>query len=152
MAFRRMGWAAAAAAAVASTPPPSASVVLSTHRAAARPVGVTLLLRYGMQCAWPGKGPLQVLFPAALRVPAKIPPAAVLLDGKPAASVVRSGRRVLLALPPRPAVLCDVIAPGTLKVEFTRAATLGNPSAPGTYVLRVRKGSLALDAKIVIRP
>ena len=39
--------------------------------------------------------------------------------------------------------MCDVIGPGTVTVVFTRAARIGNPKAPGSYLVR---GSHAADS------
>ncbi|HKB93571.1 MAG TPA: hypothetical protein VKC62_04980, partial [Gaiellaceae bacterium] len=61
------------------------------------------------------------------------------------------GHRIVLGLPPRPQILCDAIAPGTLTVAFTRAARLGNPKLPGTYRLRITKGTLEFQASLIIR-
>jgi hypothetical protein len=136
---------------VSSTLLPSASVSLSNHRVRARPVAVTLQLHYEMQCGWPGDGPLVVTLPNAMPVPVAIARSAALIDGESATSVVVRGHRIVLALPPKPEVLCDVIALGTLTVKFTRAANLGNPNAPGRYRLSIKKSSLALSAAFVIR-
>jgi hypothetical protein len=146
------GLGGSAAAVVTSTRVPSATVVLSTYRAGARPVAVTVRLRYEMQCGWPGPGPLTIRLPAAMPVPLAIPPAAVLIDGKPAKRVGGSGHGIVLDLPPRSQILCDVIAPGTLTIALTRAATLENPKTPGAYRLHATKGSLAFVATLTIRP
>jgi hypothetical protein len=143
---------AAAVAVVATTPAPSATVVVSTSRAGARPVATTVRLRYEMQCGWPGPGPLTIQLPAAMSMPLLIPPSAILIDGKPAKRVRMIGHWVLLALPRRPQVLCDVLAPGTVTITFTRAAGLGNPSTPGTYRLRAAEASLTFLATLTIRP
>jgi hypothetical protein len=143
--------AAPLAGAWASTEGPSAVVVLSSDRAGARPVVTIVRLRYEMQCAWPGPGPLTIRLPAEMSVPLAIASSAVLIDGKPAKRLGKSGHRVVLALPPRPEILCDVIAPGTLTATFTRAARLGNPVARGTYRLRGTKGSLTFHATLTIR-
>ena len=53
------------------TLPASAAVTLSSPRAGARPVVLTLRMRYEMQCARPGPGPLVVTFPAGERLPSQ---------------------------------------------------------------------------------
>jgi len=146
------GFGGVAAAAVTSTPPPSVTLVLSTNRAGARPVAITLRLRYDMQCGWPGPGPVTIQLPTTMSIPPAIPPSALLVDGKPAKHVGHSGHRVVLGLPPRPQILCDAIAPGTLTITFTRAADLGNPTTPGTCRLHVTIGSLTLLATLTIHP
>jgi hypothetical protein len=163
MTFRRTVTATAAAAILpglggappagaTAMPGPSATVALSTHRAGARPVALTLRLRFEMQCAWPGTGPLTIRLPAAMSVPLRIAPATVLIAGKPAMRVGHSGHRVVLGLPPRPQILCDAIAPGTLTITFTRAARLGNPKLADIYRLAATKGSLEFRATLTIDP
>jgi len=61
------------------------------------------------------------------------------------------GHRVVLDLPPRPQILCDAIAAGTLTITFTPASRLGNPRIPGAYQLHATKNSLAFLAKLIIR-
>jgi hypothetical protein len=131
--------------------PAAASVVLSSSNAGAHPVALTLQLRYEMQCARPGPGPLVVTFPALERLPARVAASAVLVDGHPATQVGRNGRAVSIALPIQHGPLCDVIAPGVLKVVFTRSAGIGNPSAAGTYSLTVQTPRVSGRAAMTIR-
>ena len=131
-------------------PGDSATAVLSSSVAGARPVALTLRLGYPMQCGSPGAGPVTISLPAAMTVPAQVAQAAVLVDGKRAYSVGRSGRKILVGLAPQPGIMCDVIAPGTLTIRLTAAARLGNPAAVGTYVVRAVVGSRAFVAKLVI--
>jgi hypothetical protein len=126
-------------------------VSLSNHRAGVDPVVVSLRMTYEMRCGWPGPG-LVVVFPAAEHLPATVPRSAVLVNGKPAAGVAHSGRQLSIAIPPPAGVQCDVIAPGTATVVFTRTAGLGNPRWPGTYSLSARHGTLVLRAAFAIRP
>jgi hypothetical protein len=104
-----------------------------------------------MQCGYPGPGPVVVRLPAAAHVPPTIPRAAVLVDGRPATGVQVGGRTVGVGLPPRPQVMCDVIGPGKLTIEFTPAAGLGNPARPGTYSITARRGTSAFSARFTIR-
>ena len=126
------------------------AVSLSSHQPNARPVAVALTLHYEMQCGWPGPGVLTIRFPAAMAVPAQIPPSKVLVDGKPAGAVTVSGDAVAVALPPRPQIMCDVIGTGTLTVSFTRAARIGNPKAAGSYLVRASKPSVSAGGRITI--
>jgi hypothetical protein len=142
---------AAATAAVAAIRPAEASVTLSTSRAGARPVTLTLRLRYEMQCGHPGPGPLLITFPGAERLPAQLAAGSVLVDGRPATQAERKGRVVSVALPIEHGPLCDVIAPGVLKVVLTRAAGIGNPSAAGTYALETRTPRVSGRATMAIR-
>ncbi len=141
----------AAAIALAIVPSQSASVSLSSNRAGANNVAVTLHLTYEMQCGWPGPGPLVVTFPAAERLPASIPVSAVLLNGNPGPKVTRSGRSVSVTVPPRKGVTCMVIGPGKATIEFTHAAGLGNPRTRGVYPISVQRGKLVLRTSFPIR-
>ncbi len=133
------------------TRPASASVTLSSSRAGARPVVLTLRLRYEMQCARPGPGPLVVTFPAGERLPAQIAAGDVLVDEGPATSVQRSGRTVSIGLPIRHGPLCDVIAPSVLIVVFDRGAQLGNPPRAGNYAVAVQTPRVSARTGMAIR-
>jgi hypothetical protein len=143
-----LGTATAAGAAIL---PAAASVALSTAKAGARPVTLSLQLRYEMQCARPGPGPLVIAFPAAERLPSQLDPADVLVNGHPATQVERNGRVVSVALPIQHGPLCDVIAPATLKVVFTRSAGLGNPMVAGTYSLTAHTPRVSGRTTMTIR-
>jgi hypothetical protein len=143
--------ATAAAAAGVVMQPAAASVVLSTSKAGARPVALTLQLRYDMQCARPGPGPLAIAFPSAERLPTQLAAVDVLVNGHAATQVERSGRVVSVALPVEHGPLCDVIAPATLKVVFTRSAALGNPPVAGTYSLTAHTPRVSGRTTMTIR-
>lgn len=142
-----------------STPPPITDALpnqgltasLSTDRAGARPVIVTLALTYPMRCGHPGPGSLVVTFPGAERLPNRIPASAVLLNNHAAASVKRSGNDVTIALPRPSGISCNVIGPGKLTVVFTRSARLGNPPRAGSYQLAARTKNLVLRTMLRIR-
>src|SRR5579862_1372550 len=124
----------------AQTPlPHSLSLQLSSARAGARPVAVGFTLTYEMQCGYPGPGPVVLKLPASEHMPATIPAAAVLVDGKKAVSVHVESSSVTVALAPPPQVMCDVIGPGRLTIELTKTAALGNPARPGSYVVRASR-------------
>jgi hypothetical protein len=125
-------------------------VSLSSPRAGARPVVVAVQLRYEMQCGWPGPGTVTIRFPDAMTVPSVIPATSVLVNGKPAPSVVNVDHRETIGLPPRSGILCDVIGPGRLRITFTRAARIGNPRAAGVYALRAVKGKVGFTARLVV--
>lgn len=129
----------------------SASVTLSSSRAGARPVSLALRMRYEMQCARPGSGPLVVTFPAGERLPMQIAAGDVSVDGRPATGVHRSGRTVTVALPIQRGPLCDVIAPGVLIVVFERRVRLGNPARPGTYAISAQTPRVGGRTTIAIR-
>ena len=96
---------------------------------------LTLKLGYEMQCGYPGPGPVVVTFPAAWRLPAKFGATPVLVNGKAAVSASISGHRVTVGLAPEPKIMCDVIGPGTLTIQFTRGDNIGNPLKAGTSVV-----------------
>lgn len=142
--------AATAQAAAAATRPAAASVTLSSSRTGARDVRLTLQLRYEMQCGHPGAGPLVITFPSAERLPSQLAAGSVLVDGRPATRAERSARIVSVALPVEHGPLCDVIAPGTLKVVFTPGAGIGNPTVAGTYSLTAHTPRVSGRASMTI--
>lgn len=160
--------AIAAASASAATPPkpipiqpipvnpggpnrPATTATLSSAKAGAKPVALTLRVHYEMICGEPGAGRAVVSLPSASAVPRTIDGAAVLVNGKPAPSVTVSGHQVSIGMPPkRPGVTCMVVGPGTLTLTLTRAAGIGNPATAGTYTIRVQRNELAFTAKVAI--
>jgi hypothetical protein len=146
------------APAAAAVPPPieltqdSATIAASPALSGARPAALSLMLHYEMLCAQPGRGPVTVAFPSALRVPATIPTSAVLVNGKAAPAVRVTGHMVTVGLPPIDKVICQSFVPGTLRIGFTRLARFGNPRHPGVYAVRARVGSHSFVARLLIRP
>jgi hypothetical protein len=118
--------------------PATLAVTQSTHHAGARPVAVTLQMRYEMQCSWPGPGTLEIRFPAGVKLPSSIAAGAVFVNGRPATASRPSAGVVDVALPARPQVLCDLIGPGRVTVAFTKAARVGIPKKAGSYTVRAR--------------
>jgi len=155
---------AAASASAAGPPPvqpipvnpggpnrPATTATLSSTKAGAKPVALTLKLHYEMICGEPGAGKAIVRLPSGSAVPSTIEEDAVLVNGKPAPAVSVSGRDVSISMPPkRPGVTCMVIGPGTLTLTLTRAAGIGNPTTAGTYTIRVLRNKLAFTAKVAI--
>jgi hypothetical protein len=131
-------------------PASGASVAVSSAKAGARPVVLTLRLRYEMQCGDPGKGALLVKLPSAVRVPASFPKTSAALDGKPATARLVSATTLRVALPPQPQVLCDLIGPGTLTFALTRAADIGNPVKPGAYAVTAQVNQHAFRTTLAI--
>jgi hypothetical protein len=131
--------------------PAETTVALSSAKAGARPVTLTLELRYEMQCGQPGPGPLLITFPPAERLPLQLGAKSVLVDGHPTRHAARNGRVVSVALPAQHGVICDVIGPGVLKVVFTRGAGIGNPTGPGTYPLVAHTPRVSGRASMAIR-
>jgi hypothetical protein len=131
------------------SPAPVASASLSSSRAAAHPVALTLTFSSVLRCGRPSAS-FTVTLPGAARIPASIARTAVLVAGKPAGAVHVSGRKVAITTAPAPHVLCDVIALGTVQIELGRAAGLGNPQQPGTYMVVVRGAGTLFSAQLHI--
>lgn len=140
----------AAAAPPIGGAPDSATIVASPAAAAARPSALLLKLHYDMLCAQPGRGPVYVTFPRALRLPARIARAAVRVDEKTAPSVTVHGRTATVGLALNSNVICQSLVPGTLRIAFTRAAKLGNPAHAGTYQIRAQVGMHSFVARLRI--
>ncbi len=122
---------------------PATTATLSSTKAAAKPVALTIKLHYEMQCGQPGPGKAVVTLPAAVTVPSTIDEPAVLVNGKAAPAVSVSGHEVSIAMPAkRTGVTCMIIGPGTLTLTLTRAAGLGNPRSAGTYTVHVHRSVL----------
>jgi hypothetical protein len=111
---------------------------------------VLLKLHYGMLCAQPGRGPVTVTFPRALRLPARLGRSAVLVDGAAPPSVALHGRVATIGLSPVSGVICQSFVPGTLRVGFTRSAHIGNPAHAGTYDVRAAIGTHTFVARLHI--
>jgi hypothetical protein len=127
------------------------TVTASPRATGAHAVRLTLILRYEMQCSYPGAGPLVVTFPSAVKLPQRFAAGAVNLAKKPVAAHV-SGRRVTVTVPRHKGVLCDLIGPGSLTLTFTRAAKLANPARAGAYSFRATHAGQAFAAKLRIKP
>jgi hypothetical protein len=117
------------------------TVTSSSHAAGAHGIRVTAVLRYEMQCGYPGVAPVQLRWPGA--VPAHLARTAVLVNGKPTRSVSVDGHRVSVGMPPRPQIMCDVIGPGKLTIVL---AGVANPSAAGSHVVVATKGPMHFSA------
>ena len=128
---------------------PSATITASTYEHAAKPVALTYKLRYEMQCGNPGKGPLTLTFPAQVAVP-RVSAADVLLNGKSAPAVTRSGSTLVVSFPPPPTIMCDVIGMGTLTVTITKTAGLANPKKAGLYTFPVTSDKISAMPKLRI--
>lgn len=157
--------AASASAATPPTPPikpspipinpggpnmPATTAALSSTKAGARPVAVTVKVHYEMVCGQPGRGTAVVSLPGAAVVPRGISRSAVLVNGKPAPSVSVSGHDVSIAMPLPRGVTCMSVGPGTLTLTLTQAAGIGNPKAPGTYTIRVQRNARLYSARVQI--
>jgi hypothetical protein len=130
---------------------PTLAVTQSTHHAGARPVAITLQMRYEMQCSWPGPGSLEIRFPAGVQLPASLAAGAILVNGKPTTAARPSAGVVDVALPPRPQVMCDLIGPGRVTVSFTKAAKVGIPKRHGSYTVHASHQADSAAGKLTVR-
>jgi len=130
---------------------PTATASLSTTRAGAHPVALTLRFDAVYFCGQ-ARGAVTVTLPKGESLPSSVMPAAVRLDGHAAASATVSGRTVTVA-PPSSAgkVTCNSIRLGTEVVTFTPAAGLANPKAAGRYSIVIKHGTTSVSAPITIR-
>ena len=76
---------------------------------------------------------------------------AVLIDDTHPEGVTVSGHTLTLQ-PAAPPGTCTVVAPGTIKVKFMRAARLGNPRRAGRYTVRASIGTQDFSARVSIKP
>jgi hypothetical protein len=61
----------------------------------------------------------------------------VLVDGKAAVSVSLSGHTAKVGLAPPSRIMCDIIGPGTLTIQFARGGDIGSPPRAGPSVVAV---------------
>src|SRR5215813_3296995 len=130
-------------AAAAST---KMSAAQSSYLSGAHNVKLTLVLRYEMQCGYPGQAPLNVTVPGRIAAPAKR--LGVLVNGKPARTFSVHGKTFTIAMPVRPQVMCDVIGPGNLIVEIQPRAGVVNPAKRARYQVTARKGTRRFAAAL----
>lgn len=125
------------------------SATSSSYAAGARGVRLTVVLRYEIQCGYPGATPVELTLPG--RVPAKVRTSTVLVNGKPTRSVTVHAHELTIAMPQRPKIMCDSITLGRLTLVLTAGAGVANPTAAGSYSVRASKGSLRFAARLAIR-
>jgi len=112
-------------------------------------VSIELRGTFELQCGWVGPH-ISVMFPKAERLPTRIAPEAVLIDGNHPTAATRSGRTVSLTIAPPTGVLCDSIGPGTVRIRFTRAARIGNPRSAGRYTVHAEHGASVATATFAV--
>jgi hypothetical protein len=138
---------AVATGALAATP---ATAVSSPSAAGARRAALALAFRSELQCGRLMGGPVIVVLPQQVHVPAAIPASSVLVGTKAARSVAVAGHTITIALPVPQGAICDSITMGLAKIGFAHAAGLGNPKAAGTYRVRMRHAGEAFAAALRI--
>lgn len=147
--------AAAAATLLFSVPaeavvPSQATAELSTAKAGARPVAVTLRFPALLVCGRL-KGTVSVTFPRAAGVPRRIAASGVRLAGEPAAQVAVNGKSVAVKAAATGGVTCHSIRLADVILTFARAAQLRNPTVPGRYSIGIAYGTGRSSAVVDIR-
>ncbi len=113
-------------------------------------MSIDLRATFELQCGWVGPR-IDVIFPKAQRLPVRVAPEAVLVDGRRPAAVTRSGQTVSLTIPRPTGVMCDSIGPGTVRIRFTSAARIGNPRHAGRYTVHAEHGASVATATFAVR-
>lgn len=129
---------------------PGATISLSSKKAGAKPVAVTIRIDAPLRCGIPFGLPVVVLLPRTSFVPRAIAGSTVLVNGKRSAKVTVSSRSVTVAVPAVHGMTCDSITDGREAVTFTSAAKLGNATKPGTYAVKIRRGTSTYAASVTL--
>ncbi len=135
-----------------ATQPPVISMPIgqtpSSETASQRSPGFTLSVSaYPLRCGHP-IGTAAIVFPAAVGVPRTISPAAVRINGVPAARIAVSGRTVSVAARQPSGVTCHSIALGPLTMLFTPQAGLQVAAKRATSAT-VKHGGRVYRARLV---
>jgi hypothetical protein len=128
-----------------------ATTALSSSKAGAKHVTLTVSLITGLQCGrLMGSRTLVVTMPAKAKLPHTVAASAVTVGGKAVSRVSIAGPAVTISIPPPRGMICDSITVGIATIVFLPAAGLGNPRAPGTYTVRIAHGNDAFAAPLKI--
>jgi hypothetical protein len=114
-----------------------ATATLANDGAGAATGTATIHLRAELQCGRLSSRVVTVHLPGAMKVPDTIAASAVLVGGKPAASVKTTGSTAVITMPIPKGVTCMVLGPGSVAVTFTTRAHLHNPASAGSYAFTV---------------
>lgn len=149
------GAALATGAAAVAAPPGAegsdwAAASLSSVRAGARPVVLVVSFHTELQCGRLRGNTLALTFPTAARLPRTMHASAIAVQGRQPSSVKLANRTLSITMSRPTGVMCNVIAPGTVKILVSRAAQLGNPAAAGAYKLVVHYGTETLETTLTI--
>ena len=128
-----------------------ATAAATPQVAGAKPAALKVSLSLELRCAKPGPAAIAVSLPHAWRVPKTVARRAVWIDTSHPDAVTVSRHTVTLQ-PRTPTGTCTVIAPGTIKLKFTRAAKLGNPRKAGRYTVHASIGRQDFSAPVSIKP
>lgn len=123
------------------------TVHLSSTRAGAHPVSLTLTFETVFRCGQPRSA--VVTLPKGVSVPSQFAPGSVLVNGH-VSHVTTSGRAVSVSLPAGGKVTCDSLRLGTEQLAFTQKAQLANPAVPGRYTIGIKHGNTNATASVTI--
>lgn len=129
----------------------SATAAATPQAAGAKPASLKVSLSLELRCGQPGPAAIVVSLPRAWRVPKTVARTAVWIDSTHP-KAVDVAKHTLTLKPVVPHGTCTVIAPGEIKVKFTRSAKLGNPRRAGRYTVRASIGTQDFSARVRITP
>ena len=134
------------------SPDHAATVALSSTKAGADDIAVTVKLQALLRCGRPVGGAVVVSLPRSAQVPRTIASKSVRVNGKPASKVSVSATTVTVGLPVVQGVTCDSMTDGVVQVAFAPTAALGNPAHAGSYTIAVRQARAVHSVPIAIKP
>jgi len=134
------------------SPDHAATVALSSAKAGADDVAVTVRLQTLLRCGRPTGGAIVVSLPRSAQVPRTIASKSVRVNGKAPSKVSVSATTVTVGLPAVQGVTCDSMTDGVVQVVFAPTAALGNPAHAGSYTIAVRQARAIHSVPIAIRP
>jgi hypothetical protein len=115
------------------------TVLLSSNRAGAKHVTVTLRYTGALRCGRPIGATIEL--PLAVGVSAKVAASAVHLNGRSPGSVVVHKHSLAVGAPKTQGMMCDSITMGTVTLVLAPSAGIVNPSRAGSYQIRVVSGA-----------
>ncbi|HST19037.1 MAG TPA: hypothetical protein VLK36_15335 [Gaiellaceae bacterium] len=133
------------------SPDHAASVQLSSVKAGADDVALTVRLQSVLRCGQPTGGAVVVSLPKAAHVPGSIARTSVRVNGKAPSKVSVAATTVTVSLPVVHGITCDSMTDGVVQVAFAASAALGNPAHAGTYAVGVRQAKAAHSVSIAIK-
>lgn len=125
-----------------------ATARLSSSRAGARPVSLTLMFETVFVCGQPRS--VLVTLPKGVAMPSRFAPGSVLVNGHVAANVSTAGRAVTVSAASGGKMTCHSLRLGTELLVFTAKAQLANPGAPGRYTIGIKHGTTVASASVTI--
>jgi hypothetical protein len=128
-----------------------ATAALSSGKAGAKHVTLTVSLTTELQCGrLMDSRTLVLTLPAKARIARTVPVAAVTVAGTAVSAVSVAGHAVTISLAAPRGVMCDSIRTGRAKIVLLPAANVVNPATAGTYSVRVLHGTQAYAAPLTI--